>query len=65
MTGRAQPRSVARRKRQCTESNDPKITERMNSDAWQGARPRRTEWHREAEQRSVAPDFAANYQANF
>jgi hypothetical protein len=41
------------------------MTERMNSDAWQGARPRRTEWHGEAEQRSMAPDFAANYQANF
>ena len=37
----------------------------MKLGAMQGARPKRTPWYGEAEQRSMVPNFAANYRVNF
>jgi hypothetical protein len=41
------------------------IKERMKLAARQGARPRQSPRYGEAEQRCMAANFAANYQANF
>ena len=49
----------------CAESGVPKIKKRMKSGVRQGARPKRTAWYGEAEQRSMASGFAANYRVNF
>jgi hypothetical protein len=37
----------------------------MKSAARRGAKPKRTAWYGEAQQRSMAADFTANDQANF
>ena len=61
----ARPSGSRRTSAKCTESEVPKIKERMKSGVRQGARPPAYPWYGEAEQRSMAPNFAANYRVNF